>query len=109
MIVTIATFLLTSIIIKVLRRIICKQLVVFLISKGCINPTQHGFRDGHSYLSVLLNVFDDIRHLMSGGNTVDMVYLNFEMAFDKVYPGVLLHKIKTLGITCKLGVLLYHF
>ena len=48
-------------------------------------------------------------HLMSGGNTVDMVYLNFVKAFDKVDHGVLLHKIKTLGITGKLGVWLYHF
>ena len=48
-------------------------------------------------------------HIMSGGNTVDMVYLNFAKAFDKVDHGVLLHKIKTLGITGKLGVWLYHF
>ena len=48
-------------------------------------------------------------HLMSGGNTVDMVYLDFAKAFDKVDHGVLLHKIKTLGITGKLGVWLYHF
>ena len=46
---------------------------------------------------------------MSGGNTVDMVYLDFPKAFDKVDHGVLLHKIKTLGSTGKLGVWLYHF
>ena len=57
----------------------------------------------------LLNVFDDIVHLMSGGNTVDMVYLDFAKAFDKVDHGILLHKIKTLGITGKFGVWLYHF
>ena len=60
-------------------------------------------------MSALLNVFDDIMHLMSGGNTVDMVYLDLAKAFDKVDHGVLLHKIKTLGITGKLGVWLYHF
>ena len=46
---------------------------------------------------------------MSGGNTVDMVYLDFAKAFDKVDHGVLLHKIKTLGMTGKFGVWLYHF
>ena len=61
---------LTSVIIKVLERIVRKQIVAFLISKGYLNPTQHGFRGGHS---CLLNVFDDIMHLMSGGNSVDMV------------------------------------
>ena len=54
-------------------------------------------------------VFDDIMHLMIGGNTVDMVYLDFAKALDKVDHGVLFHKIKTLGITGKLIVWLYHF
>ena len=74
----------TSVIIKVLERIIHKPIVAFLISKGYLNPTQHGFRGG---CSCLLNVFDvnnNIMHLMSGGNTVDMVYLDFAKAFDKV-------------------------
>ena len=51
---------------------------------------------------------DDIMHLMSSGNSVDMVYLDFANAFDKFDHGVL-HKIKTLGITGRLGVWLYHF
>ena len=84
-------------------------MIVFPISKGYFNPTQHGFRGGHSCLSALLNVFDDIMHLMSSGNTVDMVYLDFAMAFDKVAHGELLHKIKTLGITGQFGVLTVPF
>ena len=60
-------------------------------------------------MSALLNVFDDSMHLMSGGNSVDMVYLDFAKAFDKVDHRVLLHNIKTLGITGRLGVWLYHF
>ena len=54
--------------------------------------------------------FDDVMQLLSSGNnTVDMVYLDFAKAFDKVDHGVLLHKIKMLGITGKLGVWFYHF
>ena len=100
---------LTSVIIKVLERLVLKQIVAFLISKGYLNPTQHGFRGGRSCLSGLLNVFGDIMHVMSSGNSVDMVYIDFDNAFDKVDHGVLLHKIKTLGITGRLGVWLYHF
>ena len=101
---------LTSVIIKVFERVIRKQIVTFLISNGHLNPTQHGFRGWHSCLSTLLSVFDDVMQLLSSGNnTVDMVYLDFAKAFDKVDHGVLLHKIKTLGITGKLGVWLYHF
>ena len=69
-----------------------------------------GLGRGRSCLSALLSVFDDVMQLLSSGNnTVDMVYLDFANAFDKVDHGVLLHKIKTLGITGKLGVWLYHF
>ena len=80
-----------------------------MISNGYLNPTQHGCREMRSCLSALLNVFDDILHPMSGGNTVAMVYLDVVKSFDNVDHGVLLHKIKTLGIPGKLGVWLYHF
>ena len=91
------------VVIKVLERIVCKQIVAFLISKGYLNAIQNGFRGGRSCLSALLNVFD-IMHLMSGDNSVDMVYLDFAKAFDIVDHGVLLHEIKTFGMTGRLGV-----
>ena len=47
---------LTSVIIKVFERVVH----TFLISKGHLNPTQHGFRGGHSCLSTLLSDFDDV-------------------------------------------------
>ena len=40
-----------SVIIKVFERVIRKQIVTFLISNEYLNPTQHGFRGGHSCLS----------------------------------------------------------
>ena len=62
-----------------------KQIVTFLISNGHLNPTKHGFRGGRSCLSALLSVFDNVMQLLSSGNnTVDMVYLDFAKAFDKV-------------------------
>ena len=50
-----------------------------------------------------------IMYLMSGGNTVDMVNLDFVKASDEVDHRAHLHKIITLGITGKLGVWLYQF
>ena len=96
---------LTSIIIKVFERMIRKQIFTFLISKEHLNLTQHVFRRGRSCMSALLSVFDDVMQLLSSvNNTVDMVYSDFAKAFDKVDHTVLLHKIKMLGITEKLGV-----
>ena len=83
--------LLTSIISKVLERIIWKQESSFIDKKGCLNSTQHRFRSGRSCLSALLSVFDDIMHMLEDGGSVDMVYLDFSKAFDKVDHGILLH------------------
>ena len=101
---------LTSIFIpKVLERIIRKQVSSFIDKKGCLNSTQHGFRSGRYCLSALLSVFDNIMHMLEDGGSVDMVYLDFSKAFDKVDHGILLHKLKALGITGHLGICFLKF
>ena len=40
---------------------------------------------------------------------IDMIYLDFSKAFDKVDFGILFHKMKDMGITGKLGKWFYHF
>ena len=64
---------LTSVICKVLERIIRKQVFSFLDQKGCLNSTQHGFRPGRSCLTSLLDVFDNIMHMLDSNSSVDMV------------------------------------
>ena len=59
-----------------------------------------------SCLSALLDVFDELMHMLSSDTTVAMIYLDFSKAFDKEDHGVLLHMFKYLGITGKLGILL---
>ena len=67
----------------VLERIIRKQVFSFLDQNGCLNSTQHKFRPGRSCLSVsaLLDVFDNIMHMLDSNSSVDMVYLDFSKAF----------------------------
>ena len=48
-------------------------------------------------------------HMLDGGGSVDMVSLDFSKAFDKVDHGILLHKLKALGITGNLGMWFYNF
>ena len=84
---------LISAISKVLERIIRKQVSSFIDKKGCLNSTQHGLRCGRSCLSALLSVFDDSMHMLEAGGSVDIVYLDFLKAFDKVDHGIVLHKL----------------
>ena len=49
-------------------------MVAFLNRQGHLNNTQHGFRSGSSCLSTLLDVFDDLMHIISSDTTVDMIY-----------------------------------
>ena len=66
---------LTSVICKVLERIIRKQICSFLDQNGCFNSTQHGFRSGRSCLSALLDVFDNIMHMLDNNPILAKVYL----------------------------------
>ena len=73
-----------------------------------LNSTQHRFREGRSCLSALLGVYDDIMSSLSeGSECVDMVYLDFAKAFDKVDHGILLHKLRDFGISGKPGIWLH--
>ena len=93
---------LTSVICKVLERMIRKQVFSFPDQNGCLNSTQHGFRPGRSCLSAMLDVFDKI--MLDSNSSVDMVYLDFSKVFDKVDHGILLHKLRTVGITGNIGI-----
>ena len=48
---------------------------------------KHGFRPGCSCLSALLDVFDNIMHMLDSNSSVDMAYLDFSKAFDQVDHG----------------------
>ena len=68
-----------------------------------MDNTNHGSRPGRSTLSQLLNQYDwTLETLLTGAN-VDLLYLDLEKAFDKVDFGIILAKLKNLGIGGKLG------
>ena len=90
----------------VFERIVRKQMVAFLTRRGDLNNTQHGFR---MVVLAFLCVFDDRMHMLNSDCTVDMIYLDFSKVFDKVDHGILLHKLKDLGITGKLGIWFFQF
>ena len=48
-------------------------------------------------------------NMIDSSTTVDMIYLDFSKAFDKVDHGIVLHKLRDLGITGNLGVWFHQF
>lgn len=100
---------LTSHIIKTLEKIIAMAIGKYLEDNNKMNNDQHGFRMGRSCLTQLLNHHEKIINALEQDNVIDVVYLDFAKAFDKVDHGILLHKMRSLGIAGKLGVWLHNF
>ena len=100
---------LTSVLSKVIAKIIRKKVPTFLTHRGYLHNTHHDFTSGRSCLSALLDVYDNIMHMINNKSTVNMKYLDFSKAFDKVDHGILLHKLRDLAIICRLGLWFFHF
>ena len=56
---------LTSVLSKVIEKKFRKQVLTFLSHRGYRNNTQLGFRSGQSCLSALLDVYDNIMHMIN--------------------------------------------
>ena len=100
---------LTSHLIKTFEKVIRKYIVSYMEEHNLFNPGQHGFRFGRSCLSQLLNHYEAILHLLENGHDVDVIYLDFAKAFDKVDFAVTLKKIHHLGIQGEVGRWIYSF
>ena len=90
---------LTSHITKIFERILVKKINQYLEANDLFNDGQHGFRSGRSCLSQLLAHHNDVIEGLVNGSDVDVIYLDFAKAFDKVHHGILLNKLKNIGIT----------
>lgn len=92
---------LTSQLCKIFESIIRDAIVQHLESNGLITGAQHGFRKGGSCLSNLLQFLDHVTRSIDEDECVDVIYLDFSKAFDKVPHGRLMEKLDKHGITGK--------
>ena len=89
---------LTSVVGKLLETLIRDHMVEFLVKHKLINTSQHGFLKARSCLTNLLCFLEEITKWVDDGSPVDVVYLDFQKAFDKVPHQRLLLKLKAHGI-----------
>ena len=85
---------------KVFERCVYLPLYEFLRSK--FSASQHGFRKGRSCVTQLLHFLDQVYKGLESGQKVEVIYTDFEKAFDKVDHGVLLSKLYHYGVRGKL-------
>ena len=89
---------LTSVISKLLERLIKDDIVDFLVRHKLLNPSQHGFLKARSCLTNTLCFLEEITKWIDEGSPVDIIYLDFQKAFDKVPHQRLLLKLKAHDI-----------
>ena len=89
---------LTSVICKLLERLIKDHMVDFLVKHKLLNSCQHGFLKARSCLTNMLCFLEEITKWIDVGSPVDIIYLDFQKAFDKVPHQRLLLKLKAHGI-----------
>ena len=85
---------LTSVICKLLERLIKDHMVDFLVKHKLLNSSQHGFLKARSCLTNMLCFLEEITKWIDVGSPVDIIYLDFQKAFDKVPHQRLLLKLK---------------
>src|SRR5664279_3605844 len=90
---------LTSHVCKILESIIRDCIIEHVKKYKLIRESQHGFIRKRSCLTNLLEFLEFVSNYMDQGFPIDVVYLDFQKAFDKVPHKRLMLKIRSLGIT----------
>ena len=89
---------LTSHIMKTFERVVRSRLVQHLEENQLISPNQHGFRKKRSCMTQLISHIEQIYQALNNDEEVDVIYLDFAKAFDKVDHKVLMAKLQRYGI-----------
>ncbi|NEQ69831.1 MAG: hypothetical protein F6K21_30935 [Symploca sp. SIO2D2] len=90
---------LTSVIGKLFEKILRDKIVNHLETNKLLRDSQHGFRNKRSCLTNLLDFFSEIFQTYDETRSVDVIYFDFQKAFDKVPHKRLIAKIKAHGIS----------
>ena len=93
---------LTSQMCKLFETIMRDALVHYLENNHLILDSQHGFRNGRYCLTNLLEFLDRVTGCVDAGDSVDVIFLDFAKAFDKVPHRRLVSKLKAHGIQGKI-------
>src|SRR6267154_1205041 len=89
---------LTSHTCKIFESILKDKILEHIDKYSLLNPSQHGFVRNKSCLTNLLEFVTFVSDCMDDHKEVDVIFLDFQKAFDKVPHKRLLAKLKSFGI-----------
>ena len=93
---------LTCIVCKVMEKLVRKARMDHLKKNDTVTREQHGFVSGRSCITHLLEVMDSWTEVVNEGGSVDVIYTDFQKAFDSVPHHRLMRKVSACGIRGKL-------
>ncbi|XP_045479820.1 uncharacterized protein LOC123684570 [Harmonia axyridis] len=93
---------LVPVIAKICERVILEEVLQFSLGHGIIPDCQHGFLPGRSVITNLLQCANSWSMSLDKGDPVDVIYLDFSQAFDRVPHRRLLSKLDHIGIRGRL-------
>ena len=93
---------LTSTPCKCMEKIVVRELTSFFLENQVIPPEQHGFLPRKSTITNLLTRLHQWTLADDNNEPIDVLYLDFEKAFDKIPIGYLLYKLEHYGVRGKL-------
>ena len=70
-----------------MERLVRNAIVEHMTTNNLFSESQHGFLKGKSCVTQLLEYLEDITEAMDNGKDVDVIYLDFCKAFDKIPHG----------------------
>jgi Reverse transcriptase (RNA-dependent DNA polymerase)/Endonuclease-reverse transcriptase len=89
---------LTSLVCKIMESILKDNILSHLDKHQLLRDSQHGFTKGRSCLTALLEFLEEVTLNIDEGKPVDVIYLDFTKAFDKVPYQRLFKKMISHGI-----------
>ena len=93
---------LTCLACKIMESIIRDYLMNYFIENNLFSQSQYGFIKGRSAVIQLIKIIDEWTDALDKGYQTDILYTDFEKAFDKVPHRRLISKLKFYGIQDKL-------
>ena len=84
---------------KILEKIVCMRLQLYMKNNGLLSPKQHGYREKHSTQTAIREHLQNIIENVLDNKPTFSLYLDYKKAFDTVSHSKLLHKLSLFGLS----------